>query len=163
MAIFANAAGSSAVAPSGAVSDGVRKSLCSRVPEVRLVPSETTVTTSVARRGAVSARLTRTGLTVGHETGAAVEDCDGVTPGVGVPEALRPEPLEPGVGEAVSGVPEPPAEGESLAVGVLDSTVSLLDGAMAGVLPPATAGAGGQGKEDGQGDRTDASSRREHG
>jgi len=88
-------------APSGAVSDGVRKSLCSRVPEVMLVPSETTVTTSVARRGAVSARLTRTGLTVGHETGAPVEDCDGVTPGVGVPEVLKPEPLEPGVVVAV--------------------------------------------------------------
>jgi len=94
------------------------------------------VTTSVARRGAVSARLTRTGLTVGHETGAPVEDCDGVTPGVGVPEALRPEPLEPGVGEAVSGVSEPPAEGDALAVGVPDSTVVLLDGAMTGVLPP---------------------------
>jgi len=95
------------------------------------------VTTSVARRGAVSARLTRTGLIVGQETGAPFEDCDGVTPGAGVPEALRPEPLEPGVGEAVSGVSEPPAEGEPLAVGVLDTTVSLLDGVAAGVLPPA--------------------------
>ena len=39
------------VVPSAAVSAGVRKSVCSRVPEVRLVPVEIRATTSVARRG----------------------------------------------------------------------------------------------------------------
>ncbi|HSU35473.1 MAG TPA: hypothetical protein VLJ88_07420, partial [Propionibacteriaceae bacterium] len=93
------------------------------------------MTTSVALRGAVSARLTRTGLTDGQEIGAPLLDCDGVRPGVGVPDSPEPEPLEPGVGEAESGVSEPPGDGELLDVGVLDSTVSLADG-VAGVRPP---------------------------
>lgn len=77
------------------------------------------------------ARLTRTGLTEGQDVGDPVVGCDGVTPGVGVSEFLG-----PGLGEAESGVPGALGEGESLTVGLPDSTVSLLNGVAAGVSPP---------------------------
>ena len=135
MEIFSKAAGSLAVDPSGAVRDGVRKSFCSRVPEVRLVPSETTVTTSVARRGAVSARLTRTGFTEGQETGAGLADIPGVTPALG--DAV---PLRSGGAEAEPGVPGSVGEVASRSSGVLDSDAALVaDGVSFPLEQPATA------------------------
>ena len=88
------------------------------------MPSEITATTSVARRGPVSARLTRIGLTVGQELGATVADSDAppgvapgvparVLPGVGLPGGVA---MPPAVGLA-----DPSAAGEVLPAGVADS------------------------------------------
>jgi hypothetical protein len=101
------------------------------------VPSEITVTTSVARRGAVSARLTRIGFTVGQELGATVAGGivppgvaapvpAGVLPGVGLP-----------VGVAVSdvvGLADPATDGEALSAGVAEPDAPL--GPAVGVREP---------------------------
>jgi hypothetical protein len=97
-----------------------------------LVPSEITATTSVARRGLVSARVTRIGLTVGQDEGATVA-------GFGVPLGV----VAPGVavpfGVAALGGPlglaEPSTEGDALSTGIAEpEAVSL--GATVGVREP---------------------------
>ena len=73
-----------------------------------MLPSETMVTTSVVRRGAVSARVTRMGLTVGQVTDA-LDEPDSVDVAPGVPGAVV-----PGVDAAVP-VAVPVANGEATA------------------------------------------------
>ena len=123
---------------SGLVSTGVRKSLCSRVPEVRFRPSETTLTTSVVRRGSVSTRATLTGVTEVQEAGSTV--AEGVAPGV----AGLAVPLLVVLGDAVSGlaaVSEADGDAGSGAVVDVSASVSAGDGSGFGTSPLAGAGA----------------------
>jgi hypothetical protein len=86
---------------------GDSKADCSRVPGVRLRPSETSVTTSVVRRGSTADRSIRIGVTLVHETGAAVPLGLSLPPGVAVPLG---EAVPPGVSEGLavrSGLGEP--------------------------------------------------------
>ena len=91
------------------------------------MPVEIRVTTSVARRGPVSTRLTRIGLTVGQELGATDGGggvppgvAAGVLPGVTVPFGVA----VPGV---LPGLTEPSTEGEALPAGlVVPESVALV-------------------------------------
>jgi hypothetical protein len=100
-----------------------------------LVPSEITVTTSVARRGLVSARVTRIGLTVGQDEGATVAGL-GVPPGVVAPGVVVPFGVAaPGV---LLGLADPSTGGDALSTGIAEpDSVSL--GSTVGVRrgPPA--------------------------
>jgi len=114
------------------------KSLCSRVPEVRLRPSETTVTTSVVRRGSVSTRATLTGVTDVQEAGIPV--AAGVVPGVaGLAVSLLAVAGDADPGLAVP--PEGAAEGEAVSVTVADGSPSAVADDGSGFGTPPTSGA----------------------
>jgi hypothetical protein len=90
------------------VSTGVVKSVCWRVPGVRLRPSDTTVATSVVRSGPTLVRPSAVTVTDAHVT------CTPLLLGLAVPGAAVPGLAGPGdavPGEAVAGEGEPVADG----------------------------------------------------
>ena len=106
------------VAPPGAVSTGAAKSVCCRVPGVRLRPSETTVATSVVRSGPTLVRPSPVTVTAAQVT------CTPLLLGLAVPGEAVPGLAVPG--EAVPGEAVP-GDAESLGDGldVLGSDVAL--------------------------------------